>query len=209
MLRKELPDQKVLQLPGYGIHYSSKYMPFNMLRYGPGMLKAMKTENELTSAVIKREGIDCIITDNRYGCYHSDIPSALITHQLQVFTGQKLLDAYIRRQIRSWFKNFNEIWIPDQAPPGNITGDLSGIDTTPIPKFYLGVISELSCLPTVGRYKAVAVISGPEPQRTLFENMVVKQLSTMKGEYVVVRGKPDALEQVVKEGNLTIYSYLK
>jgi UDP:flavonoid glycosyltransferase YjiC (YdhE family) len=209
MLRKELPDQLVVQLPGYDILYGSRFMPLNMLKHGPKMLKTIRTEHELTKAIVSRHNIDCIITDNRYGCYHSDIPSALITHQLQVFTGQKLLDAYIRRQIRSWFKNFNEIWIPDQAPPGNITGDLSGIDTSPIPKFYLGVISELSCLPTVGRYKAVAVISGPEPQRTLFENMVVKQLSTMKGEYVVVRGKPDAHEQIVKEGNLTIYSYLK
>ena len=209
MLRKELPDQLVLQLPGYDILYGSRFMPLNMLKHGPNMLKTIRTEHELTKAIVAHHHIDCILTDNRYGCYHTDIPSALITHQLQVFTGQKLLDAYIRRQIRSWFKKFNEIWIPDQAPPGNITGDLSGIVTAPVPKFYLGVISELSCLPTAGRYKAVAVISGPEPQRTHFENMVTKQLSTIKGEFVVVRGKPDDNEEIVKEGNLTIYPYLK
>jgi len=208
MLRKELPGQKVLQLPGYGIHYSSRYMPFNMLRYGPGMLKAMKTEHELTQAIVKRENIDCIISDNRYGCYSEDVPSALITHQLQVFTRQKLLDIYIRRQIRGWCRKFSEIWIPDQEPPDNITGDLSGVDTTPVPKYYLGVISELTCRPSGTLYDAVAVISGPEPQRTNFEELVIRQLSALEGKYAVVCGKPGTSEITRTENNLTIYPYL-
>lgn len=208
MIRRELPDQKVLELPGYGIHYYSKYMPFNMLRYAPGMLKAMKTENELTDAIVKREKIDCIITDNRYGCHHPDVPSALITHQLQVFTGQKLLDVYIRRQIRSWCRNFDEIWIPDQEPPNNITGELSDADIKPIPKFYLGVISELTCKPTTGKYDAVAVISGPEPQRTQFEQLVIKQLSSLNGQFAIVCGKPGDNEKIRTEKNLTIIPYM-
>lgn len=109
MLRKELTDQLVLQLPGYGIQYASRFMPYNMLKHGPRMLRTMKAEHELTKAIVKRHHIDCILSDNRYGCYDAAVPSALITHQLQVFTGQKLLDVYIRRQIRNWFKKFNEI----------------------------------------------------------------------------------------------------
>ncbi len=208
MLRKELPDQKVLQLPGYGIHYSSKYMPVNMLRYGPRMLKSMKTEHELTDAIVKREHIDCIISDNRYGCYHQSIPSALITHQLQVFTGQKLLDIYIRRQIRGWCRKFSEIWIPDQAPPDNITGELSGVDTSPVPKYFLGVISELTCKPAVGFYNAIAVISGPEPQRTNFEELVIKELSQLDGKFAIVCGKPGTEETTREENNLTIIPYM-
>ena len=208
MLRKELPGQKVLQLPGYGIHYSSRYMPFNMLRYGPGMLKAMKTEHELTQAIVKRENIDCIISDNRYGCYSEDVPSALITHQLQVFTGQKLLDIYIRRQIRGWCRKFSEIWIPDQAPPDNITGELSGVDTAPVPKYYLGIISELTCKPSPNAYDAIAVISGPEPQRTNFEELVIKQLSALSGKYAVVCGRPGTDETIREENNLTIIPYM-
>lgn len=207
MLRKELPDQMVLQLPGYEILYGSRFMPINMLKHGPGMLRTIRTEHELTKAIVERHDIDCIISDNRYGCYHPDIPSALITHQLQVFTGQKLLDVYIRRQIRSWYKNFTQLWIPDQAPPGNITGELSGMETDPIPKFFLGVISELKAIPTKGKYKAVAVISGPEPQRTHFEQMVIKQLSAIQGHFAVVRGKPDIEEPIKQEGNLTIFPY--
>lgn len=208
MLRRELPDQKVLQLPGYGIHYSSKYMPLNMLRYGPGMLRAMRAEHELTDAIVKRENIDCIISDNRYGCYHEEIPSALITHQLQVFTGQKLLDIYIRRQIRGWCRNFSELWIPDQQPPGNITGELSDVDTAPVSKYYLGVISELTCLPAIGQYDAVAIISGPEPQRTHFEEIIINQLSALEGNYAVVSGKPGEEEKFRIEKNLTIFPYL-
>ncbi|HZV70041.1 MAG TPA: glycosyltransferase [Saprospiraceae bacterium] len=208
MLRRELPDQMVLQLPGYDILYGSRYMPINMLKHGRGMLKAMKAEHELTKVIVDRHGIECIISDNRYGCYHVDIPSALITHQLQVFTGQKLLDVYIRRQIRSWCKNFSEIWIPDQFPPNNITGDLSGINTEPIPKYYLGVLSELSSAPKAGKYDAIAVISGPEPSRTQFEQLVIKQLSDMNGKYAVVCGKPGEEEKIREEKNITVIPYL-
>ncbi len=207
MLRKELPDLMVLQLPGYGIQYGSRYMPYNMLKHGPKMLRTIWTEHDLTKVIAERHQIDCIISDNRYGCYHPEIPSALITHQLQVFTGQKLLDVYIRRQIRGWCKKFHEIWIPDQLPPGNITGDLSGVDTHPIPKYYLGVISELTSQPRKGKYDAVAVISGPEPQRTHFEHIVTKQLSVLNGRYAIVRGKPDVEDPVTTKGNLTIFSY--
>ena len=207
MLRKELPDLMVLQLPGYGIQYGSRYMPYNMLKHGPKMLRTMWTEHDLTKAIVKRHQIDCIISDNRYGCYHPEVPSALITHQLQVFTGQKILDVYIRRQIRSWFKNFSEIWIPDNTPPDNITGDLSGIDTNPIPKYYLGVISELSCSPGKGKFDAVVIISGPEPQRTHFEQLVTKQLSTIDGHFAIVQGKPELEPSVKQQGNLTIYPF--
>ena len=179
-----------------------------MLRYGPGMLKAMKTEHELTGAIVRREQIDCIISDNRYGCYLDGIPSALVTHQLQVFTGQKLLDMYIRRQIRGWCRKFSEVWIPDQAPPDNITGELSGIDTSPVPKYYLGVISELTCKPVKGRYDAIVVISGPEPQRSHFEELVIRELSSLEGKYAVVCGRPGTDEEVREEKNLTIIPYL-
>lgn len=208
MLRRELPDQMVLQLPGYEIFYGSRYMPFNMLKHGRSMLKAMKTEHELTKVIIERHSIDCIISDNRYGCHHSSVPSALITHQLQVFTGQKLLDVYIRRQIRAWCKNYSEIWIPDQLPPDNITGELSGLNMDPIPKYYIGVISELSSLSVKGKYNAVAVISGPEPQRTNFEQLVIKQLSLLPGKYAVVCGRPNTEEQIREEKNLSIFPYL-
>jgi len=208
MLRKELPDQMVLELPAYGIQYESKYMPFNMLKHGPRMLRTMWAEHNLTEAIVKRHQIDCIISDNRYGCYHDEIPSALITHQLQVFTGNKILDVYIRRQIRSWCRNFTELWIPDNPPRGNLTGEMAGIDTQPIPKYYLGFLSELTSVPSKGKFDAIAVISGPEPQRTHFEELVIRQLSKIEGNFAIVGGRPDLEGQIRQEGNLTIYPYM-
>jgi UDP:flavonoid glycosyltransferase YjiC (YdhE family) len=208
MLRRELPGQTVLELPGYGILYNSRYMPLNMVRYGPGMLRTMKAEHELTRAIVDRHQIDCIVTDNRYGCYHPDIPSAIITHQLQVFTGNHILDVYIRRQIRAWIKKFNEVWIPDNPPANNITGELADIDIAPIPKYYIGIVSELEAQPKKGRYRAVAVISGPEPQRTHFEHIIVKQLSELEGQFVIVRGKPDVHDEPRVEGNLIFYPFM-
>jgi UDP-N-acetylglucosamine transferase subunit ALG13 len=90
----------------------------------------------------------------------------------------------------------------------SITGDVSGIDTNPVPKYYLGIISELHSHPNAGKFDAVAVLSGPEPQRTHFEQIVIKQLSALDGQYAVVRGRPDVDEPVKEEGNLVIYPFL-
>lgn len=90
----------------------------------------------------------------------------------------------------------------------NITGELTGIDTNPVPKFYLGIISELQSQPNTGHYKAVAILSGPEPQRTHFEQILIQQLSAMEGAFAIVRGRPDIDEPVKREGNLIIYPFL-
>jgi predicted glycosyltransferase len=57
-------------------------------------------------------------------------------------------------------------------------------------------------LPTI-----LAMISGPEPTRTCFEEILLKQLESYKGKSIVLQGLPaNYREQII--GNCTIYNHL-
>lgn len=56
---------------------------------------------------------------------------------------------------------------------------------------YIGALSRMQ----VGtqkpeRYAAIAVLSGPEPQRTYFENAIINQAGQINGRLLIVQGKP-------------------
>ncbi len=52
-------------------------------------------------------------------------------------------------------------------------------------------------------------ISGPEPQRTIFEQKMRQQLPSLPGEKVMVLGKPEVREVDNQIAGLTIYSHLE
>src|SRR5690606_21785486 len=82
------------------------------------------------------------------------------------------------------------------------------LNVKPLPKHYLGIISELSSRPQQGMYNAVAVISGPEPQRTNFEEILTRQLSVLPGRYAIVCGKPDSTDSPHTVGNLDVFPFM-
>ena len=52
------------------------------------------------------------------------------------------------------------------------------------------------------------LLSGPEPQRTIFEEMLRSQLTNFQGKAVLVRGRPQEKASIERSGNLTIYPHL-
>jgi predicted glycosyltransferase len=51
------------------------------------------------------------------------------------------------------------------------------------------------------------ILSGPEPQRTIFENLLLKELEHQPGKIVLVSALPAAGNQVQEKNNLTIYNH--
>jgi len=66
----------------------------------------------------------------------------------------------------------------------------------------------LESTPKAGRFDAVAVISGPEPQRTHFEHLLTKQLAALEGNFAIVSGQPESETPIKEVGNLVIYPFL-
>lgn len=195
ILRSEFPDLLFLPLCGYRIHYATSRagMYFSMAAQLPKMLRAIRREHEWLKAVVQEHKVDAVISDNRYGLHHPDVPSVFITHQLEIQTGAgRFADAWLRRLHYRLIEKFNVCWVPDSDQQPNLSGTLSHPARLPdLPVRYLGPLSRLrppaeDLLP----HYLLILLSGPEPQRSILEKKLLQQAKDLKQPVLFVRGLP-------------------
>jgi predicted glycosyltransferase len=81
---------------------------------------------------------------------------------------------------------------------------------------YLGPLSRLKKHPSAIQYPVLALLSGPEPQRTLLEDSILRQVSQTNVKVVLVRGLPQGapakdnplIESLQQAGKLKVYNHL-
>lgn len=211
-LKATFPQLQSVQLPGYTIRYSSNgRMNFKMLSQMPGFLKSIKKEHQLLQTIIDEYRIDLVVSDNRYGLWTKKIPTVFITHQLfiQVPLGKR----WLNKINHHFIQKFNECWVPDTENEANLSGNLSHTKKLNVlPTFFIGLLSRFSGkeLSSEQKYDAIVVISGPEPQRTVFESLVVKQAEKTALKLVVVRGLPseNKIPAYLQSENIELYNHL-
>lgn len=193
-LKKELPLNTFEELPSYNIHYpKDENMMIAIGTQMPSLLLALIREKNATKNIIKKHQISFIISDNRYGCHQSNIKSIFITHQLypKMPENARFLQPIVNKLIQKQIKKFSECWIPDFPNKNNLSGSLAH---PPLPNCkYIGLLSRFSKLKNASekKYKFFALLSGPEPQRSILEKILLKTLETSNYESIVVRGKPN------------------
>ncbi len=160
--------------------------------------------------MIEQYQISGVISDNRFGLYSNKIPCVFITHQLQIQSGSVLLDSVIQKLNYRFINRFTECWVPDVEDNNNFAGDLSHPRSLPsVPVKYLGILSRFKKINQPVKYAAAFIISGPEPQRSIFEKIIFEQLKGLKKPLVVVRGLPnDKIPLNNENANLTIFNHL-
>ncbi len=193
ILEKELPSAGFVELEGYAIVYNAgaTTTKLKLLLQLRNILMKIKRENRWLKTFLEQNPVDALISDNRYGFFSSKIPSVFITHQLRVKTGfGKFADILIQKFLYKWINRFTECWVPDFESGNGIAGALSHPARFPsIPVKYLGGLSRFeTCPSSVIKYDILILISGPEPQRTIFENIVLKQAGAINKRIVVVKG---------------------
>ncbi len=214
LLKKEFPGVVILPLKGYKIRYSSSKSLFvlKMVRQLPKMIAAVNHEKNWLDKMISRHGIDAVISDNRFGLYSNRIPCVYITHQLFIETGIAILNRTAQKTNYRYIRNFNECWIPDLPGENNLAGKLSHPDILPgVPMKYLGILSRCKKIEAEKKYAFLFMFSGPEPQRTIFENILLKQLKEIRSPIVIVRGLPGSNEQpepAIENTHITLYNHL-
>ena len=159
----------------------------------------IKKEKQFIDIFLEDNHIDMIVSDNRYGLYSDKVESVIITHQLypKAPAGEKLL----HQKIEKLLSNFNAIWIPDVVGEKNLSGDLSHLKPFNHPHKFIGPLSRFLSfeLPPIKEgwggveeeFDICAIISGPEPQRTIFEKLIFEQIRKYHLKAVVVRGLPN------------------
>jgi uncharacterized protein (TIGR00661 family) len=209
LLRNEFPELLFIRLKGYDINYpSTGNMVVKMLWSIPKIIKGIKKEHSALEKIIRDHRIDIVISDNRYGCWNKSVRNIFITHQLMIKSpfGENVL----HRIILSHIKNFNECWIPDHETDPTLSGDLCHYYPLPSNAFFIGPLTrfDTASLQAKTEYDIMAVVSGPEPQRTLFEHLIAEQLSQSNLKAIIVRGIPEGNKKTEQKGNLTIINHL-
>ena len=196
LLRLEFPQLKYFSLPGYQPRYPTKgSMVWIMAFQLPGFLRVIAAEHKAIEKILAGEHIDLIISDNRYGCWSGKIPSVFITHQSNILMPKRFgwLQDPVRRLSDRMINHFDHCWIPDLPGDDSLAGDLALFEKpdVKIKKQYIGWLSRFEPQNNINiEYDVVAIFSGPEPQRSLLENIVVPQLRSSALKYRVVRGLP-------------------
>jgi len=213
-LKQRFPELEFVKLPGFVPEYPEKgSMALSMMRSLPKMLRQAKNSNLLLQKLIQEKHIDTVISDNRYELYSGKVPSVFITHQLNIQTSgwQKLADPAIKKTINSYIKKYDELWIPDLEGEENLSGELSHIQTMPIENtHFIGTLSRFSNLkikPATEKIDLLILISGPEPQRSLLEEMLIKQALQTNLKTVILQGKPE-ISAIVETDNIKVIPHL-
>jgi uncharacterized protein (TIGR00661 family) len=212
LLKKEFPYLQHIKFPGYTIDYPvNENMAWTMFRQLPTLYRGISAEHTFLKNIIKKENIDAVISDNRWGVYSKSIPSVYIVHQLRILLsdfikwGQGIVDFENRQLI----KNFNEVWIPDFGDEKNLSGVLSHSSQLPRNSFFIGPLSRLVKLEGMRKELDVLVIlSGPEPQRTVFEELITTQLKETSLRALIVKGTPEKNFKLKLTESLTTVSAL-
>ena len=215
----------------------SKFLPpyLAVLLQLPVMLTAFFSDRLSLPRLIRNYGIDLVISDNRFGMWSHKVYSVYITHQLRVavpraFTFVGPLVSAIHRSVA---RRYNECWIPDLPGLDNLSGMLSHDCRLPPATRYTGILSRFSkqtdpSLFPVDRENVqgsgflssqytLALLSGPEPQRRIFENLIISLKDRLPGSLVIVAGKPgddkenkdDALLRYPWLDGLSLYMLMK
>lgn len=215
LLEHEFQNVTFLALRGYKIKYSKRKSWF-LLKIAfqlPAILLSIFREHQWLKKTIKKYSINAVISDNRFGMYCSAIPSVYITHQLLIKTGNNFSEK-LASKFHGWFiKKYTYCWVPDFEGTQNIAGQLSHPANIPDNVKYIGCLSRFERHKGVSvKYDLLILLSGPEPQRSIFEKLLLSQLQQFGGKVLLVRGLPGindaSLTPTVISDNIQIKNHL-
>ncbi|WP_211047328.1 glycosyltransferase [Lutibacter sp. B1] len=208
LLQKEFPSLKFYTLPSYNIKYtkSGKNLKFKLFLHFPSIISAVKKEKKIVHKIILNENVAGIISDNRFGVFSKKVPSVYITHQLNVLSGKSTyLTSKIHQKI---IKKYNQCWVPDMEGKESLSGELGHLLKRNLMPEYIGVLSRFKRRKTVKKYNLMVFLSGPEPQRTLLENILLNKLKDVKEPVLFVRGILSDETEISAPENFNVVNYL-
>ncbi len=181
----------------------------------PRMLHVMRRERAWTAELVRRRRFDRIVSDNRYGVQHPAVPSFHLAHSLRFIAPGRVaalewaLEAFNYR----WFCGLRRILVPD-TPQDRLSGDLAHHLRVFPPALlaYIGILSRIRTRDLPQDLDLFITLSGPEPQRTVLEEVLRRQLAAWRPaaaglRVVVALGRPEAPRREEVDG-VVVYGYL-
>lgn len=210
-LRAEYPKLKLLELPSYGIYNRYANFFLNFLPQIPSILNAIIKEKKAVQKMVEDHQISVIISDNRYGAYSEQTKNIFISHQLKLQTPYSWSTHWVNFLFPRFYKPFQEIWVPDFASAKkNLSAALGhGIEDERIT--YIGPLSRFANRKILSKettFFATAILSGPEPQRSILESKLIDIFGQEPQKFALVRGKEGGDKLPNVPSNITIFELL-
>ena len=213
-LKNYFPELLLLEKPGYNISYPENMSMVNaMIRQLPSLMKTIIKEHLWLKKIIRKYKISEVVSDNCYGLWNKNIHSVFITHQLKVKCPDRIrfLEPILQRIILFFINKYDECHIPDLPGTFNYSGNLSHLWKQPSNSKFIGTLSRFS--ENINKinaeiYDLVILLSGPEPQRTIFENKCLNLIERQKSKCCIIRGLPGNTDTKENSDSITWYNHL-
>ncbi|MCX8491240.1 MAG: glycosyltransferase, partial [Cyclobacteriaceae bacterium] len=211
LLKLEFPEVTFFEIVSYKAAYSKdgRLLP-KLLLQSFKFVSAIRKEHRQLEQILRKNPVDLVISDNRFGCYSKNVKSIFVTHQINFIFRSPF--KWASRLFSFWnqqkIKQFNECWVPD-FPDRPFSGDLSL--TRSLPVVFVGSLSRFrkSAQQYELKYDVLVLLSGPEPQRTILEGLITQQLTKHDLKVMFVLGKPYAGDSVVTNGQISRVGHLR
>jgi UDP-N-acetylglucosamine transferase subunit ALG13 len=209
VLRAEFPLAEFVSFPGYRITYpAAGNLALHMALSIPSILNGIRQEHAALKRVISLHSPDLVISDNRYGLYSKQIPCVLMSHQL--FVKAPFGESLLLKLNKRFADNFSECWVPDKTGKGSLAGELAHLKPASPSTYFIGPLSRMQDIPESESdkpYDQVIVISGPEPQRSAFEKVMLECAQTLSGRSLLIRGVTEETHSYT-QGQVEVVSHL-
>lgn len=182
----ELREVAYVALFGYEVKYAQTIaLGLKVLAQFPRLSLTVRKENHWLRNFLKKEKIDVVISDNRYGLYNKEVESVFITHQL--FVPAPFLKGAVNSINFSFIKKFDRCWVPDHKEESiALSGKLSH-GNIPENVTYIGPLSRFEKISAKEKDGGILLLlSGVEPQRSSLEEKLLHALA--KEKVTLVRG---------------------
>ncbi len=212
--KDEFAELEHIELPAYNPSYPADgNMVWHMALQSQRLLGVIKKEGQLLPELIKSMGITHVISDSRFGLTHPSVPTAFITHQVYIrMPGvMRAFEPLVNYLNHSYINKFTRCWIPDWPSVPNLSGDLGhGTAITKKRYRYIGPLSRMTADTKAiePEYDVLAICSGPEPQRTIFEQKLREQLPGIAGKKLLILGKPEEGKTIRLEDHIEVVGHL-
>jgi uncharacterized protein (TIGR00661 family) len=214
-LKEKYPSLTMICIDGYCIRYY-KALPawLSVIMQIRKIQRQIKIEHQFLRTEVSQNKYDVIISDSRYGCYHHDIPSIFISHQLRLKT--PIFSTFVNKRYQKYLLPFKSIWVPDFEGENNLSGDLSHsiskLDKQMENKIvFIGPLSRFNFKEKLDKkIDVLFILSGPEPMRTRFEAEVIQYSSTIHKKVVLIRGLEESIPLPIGANleNIEVYHLL-
>ena len=223
LLQRHFPQLRVIQLPSLELRYTANAQQRGFyLRAIPALLRFTIADHYYLHQQLAIEHFDLIISDNRFGLFTRQTRCVYITHQLYVRLPRRLriFQPLARALHACVFKRYHEVWVPDYASMENsLAGELchgGGFDSY---VKYIGPLSRFASSEGTPKrnqtlvagnseYSVVAILSGLEPQRSIFEQAILERYTNTSDKVLIVRGKVAEAQTIISRNNITMVASL-